>query len=403
MLYDAERHELLTASVWNEQAARACINEILDDANDSFSASDLWPSHPYDTFSPDARWNLYNGAAGTIWALLHLSRKHDNLPDFSGVVPRLLEPNRNWILNVKGAGLDLRTAGLLTGDTGILLVQAMVNGVETVGAELGAAIDANSDNPVCELMWGSAGTMLASLWLHEWTGQDIWAERFRRDAGLLWNRLEFVEEAGCHLWVQHLYGHDAPHLGAVHGFAGNAFTVIRGWHLLSDSEQSRWAGRLTESLRRTARREGDCATWPQSVGRHRPGRTSLLVQHCHGAPGIVNCFAGLPDQGIDDLLIGAGELIWQSGPLRKGPGLCHGTAGNGFAFLKLFRRTGEQRWLDRGRRFAMHGIEQHQRDTVKYGHRRYPLWTGDPGLAVFLSNCIAGTDHFPTINNFFGP
>jgi len=163
MLYEAERHESLTASVWNEQAARACIDEILDDAVDSFSASDLWPSHPYDTFSPDARWNLYNGAAGTIWALLYLNRKLDNLPDFSSVGPRLLEPNRNWILNVKGAGLDLRTSGLLTADTGILLVQAMVNGVETVGAELGAAIDANSDNPVCELMWGSPGTMLASL------------------------------------------------------------------------------------------------------------------------------------------------------------------------------------------------------------------------------------------------
>jgi hypothetical protein len=43
----------------------------------------------------------------------------------------------------------------------------------------------------------------------------------------------------------------------------------------------------------------------------------MLVQHCHGAPGIVNCFASFPDYGIDDLLIGAGELIWQSGPLRK--------------------------------------------------------------------------------------
>ena len=58
--------------------------------------------------------------------------------------------------------------------------------------------------------------------------QDIWAERFRRDAGLLWNKLELVEEAGCHLWVQNSYGHHAPHIGAVHGFAGNAFAVIPG-------------------------------------------------------------------------------------------------------------------------------------------------------------------------------
>jgi hypothetical protein len=245
--------------------------------------------------------------------------------------------------------------------------------------------------------------MLASLWLYEWTGHDIWAERFRRDAGLLWDSLEFVEEAGCHLWVQHLYGHDAPHLGAVHGFAGNAFAVNRGWHLLSDPERSGWAGRLAESVRRTALLEDDCATWPQSFGQHRPGRTALLVQHCHGAPGIVNCFAGFPGHGIDDLLISAGELIWQAGPPRKGPGLCHGTAGNGFAFLKLLRRTSERRWLDRARGFAMHAIEQHRRDAEKYGQRRYPLWTGDPGLAVYLSNCIAGTDHFPTMDYFFGP
>jgi hypothetical protein len=237
-------------------------------------------------------------------------------------MPQLLEPNRNWILNAKGVGLDLRTAGLLTADTGILLVQAMLDGVETVAVKLGDAIDANRDNPVCEFMWGSPGTMLASLWLYEWTGQEIWAERFRRDAGLLLDRLEFVEEAGCHLWVQNLYSHQAPHLGAVHGFAGNAFAAIRGWHLLSNAEWSRWTDRLAASLRSTAQWEDNCATWPQSIGRHRPDRTAKLVQHCHGAPGIVNWFADFPDHGIDDLLIGAGELIWKAGPPSKGPGLC---------------------------------------------------------------------------------
>jgi hypothetical protein len=51
----------------------------------------------------------------------------------------------------------------------------------------------------------------------------------------------------------------------------------------------------------------------------------------------------------------------------------------------------------------MHAIEQHRLDAAKYGQRRYPLWTGDPGLAVYLSNCIAGTDRFPTMDSFFGP
>jgi hypothetical protein len=227
---------------------------------------------------------------------------------------------------------------------------------------------------------------------------------------LLWDRLDCIEDTGCHLWIQHLYGHVAPFLGAVHGFAGNAFALLRGWDLLSPPERTRWAERLAQSLRATAIREEDVANWPQSAGRlgasQRPARGSPLLQHCHGAPGIVTCFAGFrgsgfSDPGIDDLLLAAGELTWRAGPLTKGAGLCHGTAGNGYAFLKLFRRSGEQQWLDRARRFAMHAIGQQRRDTARHGHYRYPLWTGDPGLAIYLANCLAGTDRFPTMDFFF--
>jgi hypothetical protein len=55
MLYEPERHEPLTATAWKEQAVRDCIDEILSDAIDRFSARDLWPSHPLDSFSPHAR------------------------------------------------------------------------------------------------------------------------------------------------------------------------------------------------------------------------------------------------------------------------------------------------------------------------------------------------------------
>ena len=145
----------------------------------------------------------------------------------------------------------------------------------------------------------------------------------------------------------------------MHGFAGNSLPLVRGWRLLSSIDRSRWTERLTSSLQRTALWEDNCANWPQSIGKHRPGRTSMLVQHCHGATGIVNCFAEFPDPAIDSLLNAAGEMTWRAGPLRKGAGLCHGTAGNGFAFLKLFRRTGDTQWLDRARLFAMHAIEQY--------------------------------------------
>jgi len=126
----------------------------------------------------------------------------------------------------------------------------------------------------------------------------------------------------------------------------------------------------------------------------------MLMQHCHGAPGIVNTMADFPSPAIDDLLTAACETIWRAGPLKKGSGICHGTAGNGFAFLKLFNRTGNEMWLDRARQFAAHAISQCEAVKRQYGQYRYTLWTGDLGLAIFLLHCIESDDRLPT-QDFF--
>jgi len=82
--------------------------------------------------------------------------------------------------------------------------------------------------------------------------------------------------------------------------------------------------------------------------------------------------------------------------------LCHGTGGNGYAFLKLYQRTGDANWLQRARAFAMHGIAQTEVDAQEYGQMRYSLWTGDPGLAIYLWDCLRGRADFPTLDVFFG-
>ena len=96
----------------------------------------------------------------------------------------------------------------------------------------------------------------------------------------------------------------------------------------------------------------------------------IRVQWCHGAPGIVATLGPLLEE---DLALGGGELTWRAGPLEKGAGLCHGTSGNGYAFLVLFERTGDELWLMRARAFAMHALEQLQSE-------RYSLWTGCLGV-----------------------
>lgn len=125
------------------------------------------------------------------------------------------------------------------------------------------------------------------------------------------------------------------------------------------------------------------------------------MQFCHGAPGFVICLADMPGKALDALLVAAGEAIWAAGPLTKGSNLCHGTGGNGYAFLKLFQRSGDALWLERARAFAMHAIAQMEADAQQYGQLRYSLWTGDPGLAIYLWDCLRGRAAFPTLDVFY--
>src|SRR6266851_3698229 len=128
----------------------------------------------------------------------------------------------------------------------------------------------------------------------------------------------------------------------------------------------------------------------ESVEGNRDGH--IRLQWCHGAPGVVASLARVApnDDEHERLLLAGGELTWRAGPLAKGANLCHGTAGNGYAFLALFERTGDELWLERARAFAMHAMAQVARARAQLGRGRYTLWTGDAGTALYLADCLAG-------------
>jgi len=100
----------------------------------------------------------------------------------------------------------------------------------------------------------------------------------------------------------------------------------------------------------------------------------------------------------DDLLLAGAELTWRHGPLEKGPGLCHGTAGNGYALLRVHALTGDDVWLERARSFAMRALDQVEEMRVEYGHGRYSLMTGDIGVALFVQSCLDTDWRFPILD-----
>lgn len=120
----------------------------------------------------------------------------------------------------------------------------------------------------------------------------------------------------------------------------------------------------------------------------------IRVQWCAGSPGIVIAASGYLDE---ELLLAGAELAWRTGPpgLEKGASICHGTAGNGYAFLKVFARTGDERWLKRARHFALHALGQVRRLRKERGRGRCSLWTGDLGVALYAADCLDRVGTYP--------
>ncbi len=396
MLFDPPSHEPVTERPWDERRARAAIAGVVTETEAAFDEEALWPAHPLDLEGGPlpAVASLYLGASGVVWALHHLGRvgaaglRRDWAPVAAALIERYQrQPDFPELV-------DGPVPSLWGGEAGIVLVAHTLAPVPWQEERLLELVRANADNPSLELMWGSPGTMIAARAMVERTGSERWRTAWRESADRLWKQWQ------DDLWEQDLYGSRARYLGPAHGFAGNVLALAQG-DLLEPEKRVELERRAIATLTGYVQREGALCQWPPMSS---PPRTPqpIRTQWCHGAPGIVAGLAALAprDEELTELLVGGGELTWQVGPLVKGAGLCHGTAGNGYAFLKLFERTGDELWLERARAFAMHAIEQLERASRRFGRGRHSLWTGDPGTAVYLSDCIAATTELPTLDHF---
>lgn len=400
-LFDPMRHEPLQAQAWDEAAAREAIRCIGDSALKAFEPGLGWRAHPLDEPKPpiDRFYNLYFGAGGVIWALQYLAQRGaiEASPDFTPFVGTLREANRPLLADSQHG-----SASYLFGDAGLDLLHWTVQPNKVLGQRLFDTVQGNLHNPVREALWGNPGTLLAAIYMAEATGEARWAALVRESADALQAEMELDAYTGTWLWVQNLYGRPPTrYIGAGHGFAGNVYPFLRATALLPADQVALVTERALATLQATARRADGGASWFPGINPERPASWLPPVQDCHGAPGIVCRLAAAPrTPEWDTLLLEAGALTWHAGPLSKGASLCHGTAGSGFAMLKLWRRSGEEVWLDRARALAMHGCGQVERHRVEHGQGRHSLWTGDLGLACLLWNCVVGSDAFPTLDVF---
>ena len=394
-LFHAPSHEPLAGGEWSDAAARAAIAAICADAEDAFDPDTLWPAHPLDEEGGElpSPVGIYLGASGVIWALDALARSGFATLGRAWADVAAALPDRYLARPDVPELTDGRPVpSLLAGESGVLLAAHRLAPTPAHVERMLACARANVTNPTRELMWGSPGTALAAQLMYEQTGDERLADVWRESADWLW------EEWQDGLWLQEMYGTRRRYIGPGHGFAGNVHVLARG-DLLDAARRAELERRSLETLRRFVVRDGDLAQWlptddPASVS------ATTRTQWCHGSPGIVTSLAPIARENAEltELLVAGGELTWRAGPLAKGPGLCHGTAGNGYAFLKLLERTGDERWLERARAFAMHAAHQVERARGEHGQGRYSLWTGDVGAALFLASCIRADPAMPVLD-----
>jgi lantibiotic modifying enzyme len=399
MLYQSERHERLKEIAWDEAQVRSVIQSIATDTVRHFNPDEYWAIHPLDRdYQPPTLSfkGLYSGAAGVFWALHYLQREGAIALDFD---PIAYSHKLHWNYCQSPDSGEV-VPSYFMGEVGILLVLWRFAANPEMADRLYELIQKNITNPTHEAFWAAPGTMLGALFMWEWTQEERWRDLFLQNADYLWVTWQYAPECNCFLWTQNLYGAVRKLTGPAHGYVGNLYALLRGLALYPHKNREELYRRCLETVIRTSQIVGNYANWCPDANIP-PGFCKMLVQWCHGAPGMVTSLNGFPqgyDARMDQLLIDAGELTWQAGPLTKGSGLCHGTAGNGYAFLKLYQRTGEERWLQRSQAFGMHAIAQYHALRQQYPQGRYSLWTGDLGLAVYLWDVITRQPHLPTLD-----
>ena len=391
MLFRPEAFEPLIDEPWDEARVRERLQAIVDAADDAFDLQTLWPAHEddvWDAMSPPPK-SLFAGAAGVVFALDALRKRAgvDVRADLTAAIERTLElaTVQSDVAALEGVP-EPGESSLLIGETGILLIAFALAPSATVADRLYARVRDNQSSQANELMWGIPGTLLAARTMNQWTNEDRW-----RDAWVAAAQELRVRRNAEGLWTQHIYREHVRYLGPVHGAVGNALVLL-------DGDTRKEVAALVETLAAAAVVEDGAANWPPAQDGSLVARDGQIrLQWCHGAPGVVTtAISYLP---LELVLAGA-EATWRAGPHgpSKGAGLCHGTAGNGYALLKTFERTGDDRWLDRARRFAVHALEQVERQ----GRGRYSLFTGDLGVALYAADCLEACARFPIMDTLSG-
>ncbi|KAB0390015.1 hypothetical protein E2I00_010620, partial [Balaenoptera physalus] len=307
--------------------------------------------------------------------------------------------------------LNGRRVTFLCGDAGPLAVGAVVyhklksdcesQECITKLLQLQRAIVCRDSDLPDELLQGRAGYLYALLYVSTEMGPGAVCGSAVKEvvdaiieSGKALSREEKKAER-CPLLYQ---WHRKQYVGAAHGMAGIYYMLMQPAAKVDQETLTEMVKPSIDYMRHKRFRSGN---YPSSLS----NETDRLVHWCHGAPGVIHMLMQaykmlitfhaliliveiilkkikeILDKKMKELktlhFLGAdlvihnvyeemintmavfkeekylkdamecSDVIWQRGLLRKGYGICHGTAGNGYSFLSLYHLTRDKKYLYR--------------------------------------------------------
>lgn len=308
---------------------------------------------------------------------------------FAADAEALLPARRATFLEGLPGGLALAAAAAaLRGDGAAC--RAKVAELEAFGESSVSALPAGE----CELLYGRAGYLYSLLWLERQLGPGAISQAAVQ--GVVSHLLEQgaagareLEEAGGGRWGLMYKWHDKRYLGAAHGLSGIAYVLLHALPAVRQADPSGGGvAALTAACDALAAALLPSGNLPSSLG----SRDDRLVQWCHGAPGLI------PTMLKAEAALGGGgrylaaaraaaRAVWERGLLRKGVGLCHGISGNGYAFISLYRATGEPEYLAMAQAFALYATERWE-ELYEVPDRPASLYEGLAGFVNFALDAL---------------
>lgn len=287
-----------------------------------------------------------------------------------------------------------KQARYLCGDLGAFVTQmgnvhlrdSLVSKIEKL-----ADVLAREDYPSDEILVGRAGFLSGVLWIRQTIDpslvSDSCVQKVLSAMLASGKRYSSRHRSPCPLMYDY---HGTEYLGAAHGLAGILQTAMGFNNLLSDVDEQA-VHETADWLVSTQDDEGNFASSVKWIGRERGD--DQLVHWCHGAPGVIllclTLWKRYGDQKYFKAALRCGELIWNKGVLKKGPGICHGVGGNGYALLMLYRACGDEEWLQRARCFALMILDKKIRSAQRTPDSPFSLFEGLSGALCFLVDLMS--------------